>query len=126
MKQFNTIGVDLARNLIQVSVVTPANKVLPNRELSLSKFADFPIRQKPALVAFEACSTARHRAYLATAHGHKVKITPALAAAPLRQGQKTHKNDALAVAEAADRRNIKIAPLKSVDQQAMQSIQCSR
>jgi transposase len=46
--------------------------------------------------------------------------------APFRQGHKTDKNDALAVAEAANRPNIKIAPLKSIEHQAMQSIQRSR
>jgi transposase len=42
--------------------------------------------------------------------------------APFRQGHKTDQNDALAVAEAANRPNIKVAPLKSIDQQAMQAV----
>ena len=39
---------------------------------------------------------------------------------------KTDKNDALAVAETANRPNIKIAPMKTLDHQAMQSVQRSR
>ena len=46
--------------------------------------------------------------------------------APFRQGHKTDKNDALAVAEAATRPNIKEAPFKTIDQQAIQSTQRSR
>lgn len=126
MRQSNTIGVDLAKNVIQISVVTPANKELSNRELSRLKFAEFLAKQKPALVAFEACATAHHWARLASSHGHTVKIIPALAVAPLRQGHKTDRNDALAVAEAANRPNIKQAPLKSIDQQAMQAVHRSR
>jgi len=126
MNQFNTIGVDLAKTVIQASVVTPTNKELSNKELSRNKFADFLARQKPALVAFEACATAHYWARLAASHGHQVKIIPAIAVAPFRQGHKTDKNDALAVAEAANRPNIKVAPLKSIDQQTMQSIQRSR
>lgn len=45
---------------------------------------------------------------------------------PFRQGHKTDKNDALAVAEAANRPNVKEAPLKTVEQQGLQSIQRSR
>ena len=49
-----------------------------------------------------------------------------MAVAPFRQEHKTDKNDALAVAEAASRPNIKIVPMKSIEHQAMQSIQRSR
>jgi transposase len=48
-----------------------------------------------------------------------------LVVAPFRQGHKTDKNDALAIAECAVRPNIKKAPLKSIEQQGMQSIQRS-
>ena len=126
MRNSNTVGVDLAKNVIQVSVVTPSNKELSNKEFTRTKFAEFLAKQKPGLVAFEACATAHHWARLATTYGHQVKIIPAMAVAPFRQGHKTDKNDALAVAEAANRPNIKIAPMKSIDHQAMQSIQRSR
>ena len=126
MRHSNTIGVDLAKNVIQVSVVTPSNKELSNRELSRPKFAEYLAKQSPALVAFEACATAHHWARLAASHGHRVKIIPAIAVAPFRQGHKTDRNDALAVAEAANRPNIKLAPLKTIDQQAMQAVHRSR
>ena len=126
MRQSNTIGVDLAKNVIQISIVTPSNKEISNKELTRSKFAEFLTKQKPGLVAFEACATAHHWARVATSCGHRVKIIPAIAVAPFRQGHKTDKNDALAVAEAANRPNIKVAPMKTIEQQAMQSIQRSR
>ena len=126
MKNSNTIGVDLAKNVIQIAVVSTTNKELSNRELTRVKFAEFLAKQKPSLVAFEACGTAHHWARVATTHGHQVKIIPAISVAPFRQGHKTDKNDALAVAEAANRPNIKIAPMKTLDHQAMQSVQRSR
>ncbi len=126
MRHSNTIGVDLAKNVIQVSVVSPFNKELSNKELSRAKFAEFLAKQKPGMVAFEACATAHYWARCAVKHGHEVKIIPALSVAPFRQGHKTDKNDALAIAEAANRPNVKVAPLKSIEQQAMQSIQRSR
>ena len=126
MNKYNTIGVDLAKNVIQVCVISPANKELINKELTRKKFAEFLIKQKPALVAFEACATAHYWSRVARRHGHQTKIIPALAVAPFRQGHKTDQNDALAVAEAARRPNIKEAPIKTVEQQSMQAIQRSR
>ena len=126
MGQLNTIGVDLAKSVIQVSVVTPAGKELANKALSRRQFSEFLAQQKPALVAFEACASAHFWARTAKAHSHKVRLLPAISVAPFRQGHKTDQNDALAVAEAARRPNLKEAPLKSVDQQALQAIQRSR
>jgi transposase len=126
MGQLNAIGVDLAKNVIQVSVVSPSNKELLNRALTRTKFKEFLAKQQPALVAFEACASSHYWARTAQRHGHEVRILPALSVAPFRQGHKTDQNDALAVAEAAVRPNLKVAPIKSLDQQGLQSIQRSR
>lgn len=126
MRNINIIGVDLAKNVIQVSVVSRSNRELTNKSLTRKKFAEFLARQKPSLVAFEACGTAHYWGRFAQRHGHETKIIPAKMVAPYRQGHKTDANDALAVAEAARRPDIKQAPLKSVEQQGMQSIQRSR
>jgi transposase len=126
MKNHNTIGVDLAKNVIYVSVLSSRQKLLQSKEVTRSKFKQFLANQKPAMVAFEACATAHYWSRFAQSHGHTTKIIPALAVAPFRQGHKTDKNDALAVAEAANRPNIKEAPYKTINQQAVQSIQRSR
>ena len=126
MSYSTTVGVDLAKNVIQVSVVSSRGKELINRSLTRRKFAEFLGTQKPALVAFEACATAHHWARTAKRHGHEARIIPAKAVAPFRQGHKTDSNDALAVAEAARRPNIKDAPMKTVEQQGLQAIQRSR
>lgn len=126
MNKLQTIGVDLAKNVIRVSVVSIANKEQTNKDFTRTQFARFLVKQKPSLVAFEACASAHYWARQAMALGHQVKILPALVVAPFRQGHKTDKNDALAIAECAVRPNIKEAPLKSIEQQGMQSIQRSR
>lgn len=121
-----TIGVDLGKNVIQVSVINSRNKELLNKELTRKKFAEFLTQQKPSLIAFESCATAHYWARKALSLGHETKIIPAKSITPFRQGHKTDKNDALAVAEAARRPNIKVSPLKSIDHQGMQAIQRSR
>ncbi len=126
MSYSTTVGVDLAKNIIQISVVSDRGKELCNRSLTRKKFAEFLGTQSPSLIAFEACASAHYWARAAKRHGHAARIIPAKAVAPFRQGQKTDSNDALAVAEAARRPNIKDAPMKTVEQQGLQSIQRSR
>lgn len=126
MSYSTTVGVDLAKNVIQISVLSERGKELSNRSLTRRKFAEFLGKQKLSLVAFEACATAHYWARTAERFGHAVRIIPAKAVAPFRQGHKTDSNDALAVAEAARRPNIKDAPMKTLEQQAFQAIQRSR
>ena len=99
---------------------------LHNRSLTRRKFGELLGKQEPLLVAFEACASAHFWSRTAIRMGHEVKIIPAKAVAPFRQGHKTDSNDALAVAEAARRPNIKDAPMKSVEQQGLQAIQRAR
>ncbi|MDH3804878.1 MAG: IS110 family transposase [Gammaproteobacteria bacterium] len=126
MSYSTTVGVDLAKNVIQISVVSSRGKELSNRSLTRKKFAEFLGKQEPSLVAFESCATAHYWARAAERYGHKAHIIPAKAVAPFRRGHKTDSNDALAVAEAARRPNIKEAPMKTVEQQGLQAIHRSR
>jgi transposase len=126
MHHSTTVGVDLAKNVIQVSVISNRGKELLNRSLTRRKFAEFLGKQQPALVAFEACATSHYWARTAKRHGHVARIIPAKAVTPFRQGHKTDSNDALAVAEAARRPNIKDAPMKTLEQQGLQAVQRSR
>ena len=126
MKYSTTVGVDLAKNVFQVSVVSGRGKELSNRSLTRRKFAEFLGKQKPSLVAFEACATSHYWARAAERNSHVARIIPAKFVAPFRQGHKTDSNDALAVAEAARRPNIKEAPMKTVEQQGLQAIHRSR
>lgn len=56
----NTIvGVDLAKHVIQVCVVTK-NKVVSNEEIAAHDFTAWLARIKPATVVFEACGTSNY------------------------------------------------------------------
>ncbi len=57
MTKLSVVGVDLAKNTIQVSVVSRANKELQNKALTRKKFAEFLANHGPSLVAFEACAS---------------------------------------------------------------------
>jgi len=57
MAQLNTIGVDLAKSVIQVSVVTPGGKELVNKSLTRTKFGEVLATQQPSMIAFEECGS---------------------------------------------------------------------
>ena len=82
MRYSTTVGVDLAKNVIQVSVVNGRGKETLNRSLTRTKFAESLGGQKPPLVAFESCATAHYWARAAERHGHEARIIPAKAVAP--------------------------------------------
>ncbi len=82
MSYSTTIGVDLAKNVIQVSVVSEHGKEQLNRSLTRKKFAEFLGKQTPSLVAFEACASAHYWARTAVRLGHEAKIIPAKSVAP--------------------------------------------
>lgn len=126
MNKQPTIGVDLAKNVISVVRLSKSAKVSHSNDFSRRKFRNYLATQKASLVAFEACATAHYWSRVARLFGHNTKILPALSVAPFRQGHKTDQNDALAVAEAANRPNLKEAPFKTIEQQTIQAIQRSR
>jgi transposase len=68
MSYSTTVGVDLAKNVIQISVVSGRGKELSNRSLTRKKFAEFLCKQKPSLVAFESCATSHYWARAAQRH----------------------------------------------------------
>lgn len=75
MSKITRIGVDLAKNLIQVHAVDASGKVVTNRALKREKFlvwcAELP---EGCLVAMEACGSAHHWARKLQALGHTARL----------------------------------------------------
>ena len=85
MRNITRVGVDLAKNLIQVHAVDAAGKVVTNRALKREKFlawcADLPAG---CLVAMEACSGAHHWCRQLRERGFDARMIPAQFVAPYR------------------------------------------
>ena len=123
MSNITRVGVDLAKNLIQVHAVDAAGKVVTNRPLKREKFLAW-CAQLPAgcLVAMEACSGAHHWCRQLPQRGLDARMIPAQFVAPYRiQGKsgKNDANDAAAVCEAASRPHMNFVPPKTLAQQGM-------
>lgn len=122
MKELNVIAVDLAKNVFQVCGMSGDHKVLFNRQLRRQELPAFMAQQPAVEVAMEACYSSHYWGRCFQAMGHRVKLIPAQHVTPFVRGNKSDRNDAVAIAEAARRPDLKPVPLKSVEQQDIQCL----
>lgn len=122
MIQHNLIAIDLAKNVFQVCGMNTRQKVTFNRQLRRPELAAFMQKQPPLEVAMEACYSSHYWGRCFEAMGHTVTLLPAQHVAPFVRGNKSDHNDALAIAEAARRPNIRPVAIKSVEQQDIQAL----
>jgi transposase len=120
------VGVDLAKQVIQVHAVDAAGRRVLSRALKREQFIAW-CAQLPAgcLVAMEACSSAHHWARQLCALGLDARLIGAHFVSPYRMEGKSGKNDmtdAAAVCEAASRPSMRFVPIKSCEQQGVMSL----
>jgi len=121
MKETITLGVDLAKNVIQVSELKN-NRVTKNRQLSPNKFKELLATQRPCRIIFEACGGSHYWARQAKIKGHEPIILPTQFVAGSRQGQKTDANDALACAIAGNHPHARAVSIKTEVEQGLQAV----
>ena len=120
MNNHSLIGVDLAKDVFQICAVNANNTVISNQKLTRAGLSKYMAKQKPATIAMEACYSSHYWARLFESFGHQVMLLPAQHVKPFVRGNKNDHNDAMAIAEAAQRPNIKCVPIKTVAQQDIQ------
>jgi transposase len=84
----------------------------------LAYFATLP----SCLVGMEACASAHHWARELGALGHQVKLIPPQYVKPYVRGNKNDYNDALAIAEAVTRPEMRFVSVKTTEQQDIQAL----
>ncbi len=120
MTKHNLISIDLAKNVFQVCGMTKNQKITFNKSIGRVELTAFICQQEPTTIAMEACYSSHYWARTFEAFGHKVLMLPAQHVKPFVRGNKSDHNDAIAIAEAALRPNIKAVPIKSLEQQDIQ------
>jgi transposase len=127
MRKITRVGVDLAKNVIQVHALDEHSKVVAARALRRDNFMHWCTTQLPpgCLIAMEACSGAHHWCRKLIALGFDARMIPAQFVAPYRiQGSsgKNDANDAAAICEAASRPHMHFVPPKTIEQQGILSV----
>ncbi|MCF7982537.1 MAG: IS110 family transposase, partial [Pseudomonadales bacterium] len=123
MSNLNTIGIDLAKRIVQVCIINGSHrKPLVNKAIKAKDLLAYMANQPISIIAMEACSSAHFWARRLQSMGHEVKLIAPQFVTPFRKGHKTDANDALAIAESAMRPDLRTVPIKTLIQQDLQSI----
>ncbi|VAX24789.1 Mobile element protein [hydrothermal vent metagenome] len=126
MKKFNVIGIDLAKNVMQVCKIDQNGELHSNKAMSPTKLKELLAKSKPSIVAMEGCGSCHYWARLAREFGHDVRIISPKKVKAYLQGHKTDANDALAIAVASLQCGVIFSQIKEIDQQTLQTLETSR
>jgi transposase len=122
MEQSTVIGVDLAKASFQIHKATLAGRVIKATKLSRAKFLEFLAQEEKTTIFMEACGSSNFWARKARQYGHEVKLIAPQYVRPYRKRHKTDANDAAAIVEAGTRQHMNFVPIKTVNQQDLQSL----
>ena len=120
--QSTTIGIDLAKSVFQLSVADQHGKIHERHRLTRGQFQRYLARNEHSSLVMEACGTAHHWGRLACDLGHQVTLLHPGYVKPYVRRNKTDAADADALIQAARDPELKPVPVKSIDQQALQSV----
>ena len=113
MYEVCTVGVDLAKNVIQVHGVDAKSNTVVRRQLRRSQFLAFFEGRSSYLIGMEACSGAHHWGRRLQEMGHVVRLMPPPYVKPYVKRGKTDAADAEAICEAVTRPSMRFVPVKS-------------
>jgi transposase len=114
-----TIGIDLAKSVIQLHGVDARGEVVFRRKLRRSAVLDFLRDLPPCLIGLEACATAHFWGREISALGHEVRLIPPAYVKPYVRRQKNDAADAEAICEAVTRPHMRFVPIKSAERQGV-------
>jgi transposase len=117
-----TVAVDLAKNVFELAVADAEWRIVERHRLNRARFARFFVHRPPCQVVMEACGSAHHWARRLVAEGHAVRLLPAHYVKPYVGRSKTDRADAAALIEAARSSQIRAVPIKTLEQQQLQSL----
>jgi len=126
MPNSNVIGIDLAKNVMQVCRIDKQGELTSNRAISPNKLKELLVKSSPSIVAMEGCGACHYWARLAQKQGHDVRVISPKKVKAFLQGHKTDANDAFAITIAATQSGIIFSQIKDEEQQSLQTLETSR
>ena len=126
MNEISTIGLDLAKNVLQVHGIKASGEVVLRRQLRRGAVEKFFAKLAPCIVGMEACGSAHHWARVIGGYGHEVRLMPPAYVKPYVKRNKNDGRDAEAICEAVSRPTMRFVPVKSVEQQATLAVHGTR
>src|ERR1700687_3134803 len=120
--KITTVGMDLAKKVMQVHGVDDRGRVVLRKQLRRAQVAVFFANVPPCLIGLEACASAHHWGRTLQRFGHTVRLMAPQFVKPYVKTNKNDVADAEAICEAVRRPNMRFVPIKSIEQQAILSV----
>ena len=124
--KITTIGIDLAKNVLQIHGANERGKKVFNKQLRSKQVLAYFAQLPPCLIGLEACGSAHHWARQLQAMGHTVKLMAPQFVKPYVKTNKNDAADAEAICEAVTRPNMRFVPIKNANPQAVLSVHRAR
>ena len=120
--EIKVIGIDLAKNSLHVHGVDKRGRTVLSRKVKRRKLAELMANMPPVTVGMEACGGAHHWARKLRGMGHEVHLIAAQFVKPYVKSNKSDAADAEGICEAVSRPSMRFVPIKSIEQQDIQSL----
>lgn len=118
-----TIAVDLAKDVFEVAIANRSGRVSEHRRLTRAQFERFVSGLSAGgTVVMEACGTAQYWGQRCQAQGLTVRLLPCQYVRPYVRRNKTDRTDAEALLEANRCGGLDPVPVKTIEQQALQTV----
>jgi transposase len=124
--KITTIGLDISKTVFHFFAVNAMGRFIKKNQLKRKDVLAYTVKLEPCLIVMEACGGAHYWARSFMAQGHQVKLIAPQYVKPFVKGNKNDYNDAEAIAEAAQRPNMRFVPIKTIEQQDVQNLHCQR
>jgi len=124
--EIKVVGIDLAKSVFHVHGVDEHGRIVVRKRMGRDKLAAFMVQLPPCLVGMEACGGSNDWARKLAAMGHDVRLISPQFVKPYVKSNKNDMADAAAICEAVSRPNMRFVPIKSVEQQDIQSLHRAR
>jgi len=121
-----TVGIDLAKNVLQIHGVNQHGKKVFNKQLQRKQVLTYFTQLTPCLIGMEACGSAHFWARKLQALGHTVKLMAPQFVKPYVKTNKNDAADAEAICESVTRPTMRFVPIKNNEQQAVLSLHRAR
>lgn len=124
--QITTVGLDIAKSVFHLIAANHTGRLIKKKQLKRKQVLAYTARLERCTIALEACGGANYWAREFMTQGHQVKLIAPQYVKPYVKGNKNDYNDAEAIAEAAQRSNMRFVPIKAVEQRDIQNFHRQR
>jgi transposase len=118
MGEVSTIGLDIAKSVLQAHGVDVDGAVVIRKRIGRAKVLEFFAAPPACLIGIEACPSAHHWGRRLQGLGHTVRLMPPSHVKAYLKRSKNDANDAATICEAATRPSMRFVPIKSEQQQS--------